>query len=113
MISDFYIDGTPLALSDIVESSIFKYTIPNAELTTFALSLSFPLLSQGDHPTLGTPCWYFHPCESANAVEELMQEVDTMGSTEEQRLLRWLEMWFMVVGTIVNFSHFDTISLSA
>ncbi|KAF8231848.1 hypothetical protein L208DRAFT_1398182, partial [Tricholoma matsutake] len=45
--SDCDTAGSPLALDDL--PSVFV----------------IPLLSQGDHPTLGTPCWYLHPCQSA------------------------------------------------
>ncbi|KAJ7283730.1 hypothetical protein C8J57DRAFT_1293396, partial [Mycena rebaudengoi] len=79
--------GSPLSLDDLVQTTLFhRFAFEGTESTTFALSLpasAFPLLSQGDHPTLGTPCWYFHP----------------LG---EQRLERWMETWFMVLGTVVS-----------
>jgi len=98
--------GTPLALMDLVRTSLFHPSaFEQTEITSFGLTRpasSFPLLSQGDHPTLGTPCWYLHPCETANAVDELMSELDLEGYAEGIRLARWLEMWFMVLGTAVN-----------
>ncbi|TFK43610.1 hypothetical protein BDQ12DRAFT_187372 [Crucibulum laeve] len=99
-------NGSPLPLSEIVKSSLFKLGVPDgSHATTFALTMptsSFPLLSQGDHPILGTPCWYLHPCESANAVQELMREVQQDTWDEITRLVRWLEMWFMVLGGAVS-----------
>jgi len=80
------------------------FDLQGTDLTSFALSLpasSFPLLSQGDHPTLGTPCWYLHPCGTAAAVEEIMKEVEH-DWTEDQRLMKWMEVWFMVLGTIID-----------
>lgn len=57
------------------------------------------MLSQGDHPTLGTPCWYLHPCHTAEAVEEIMKEVNCEGD----RLLRWMEAWFTMLGNVIDF----------
>ncbi|KAJ7047448.1 hypothetical protein C8F04DRAFT_1058863 [Mycena alexandri] len=91
--------GAPLPLDDLVRTTLFhRFAFEGTESTTFGVSLpgsAFPLLSQGDHPTLGTPCWYFHPCESAAAVTEIMAELG-----DERR--GWLETWFMVLGTVVN-----------
>lgn len=72
-------------------------------MTTFAVGTTdsaFAMLSQGDHPTLGIPCWYLHPCHTAEVVEEIMREVDHM---ESDRSLRWLEAWFMVLCNLVDF----------
>jgi len=99
-------DGSPVSLDDILQTSIFKLKCPSgSETTSFALTLpsaSFPLLSQGDHPTLGTPCWYFHPCETDRAVNEFMAEVEQADWSGEMRLARWLELWLMVVGSVLN-----------
>ncbi|KIM46264.1 hypothetical protein M413DRAFT_426701 [Hebeloma cylindrosporum] len=99
-------NGSPLSLDDILQTSIFKLERPSgSETTSFALTLpsaSFPLLSQGDHPTLGTPCWYFHPCETDRAVSEFMMEVEQTEWSREMRLVRWLELWLMVVGSVLN-----------
>ncbi|KAF8211191.1 hypothetical protein K438DRAFT_1663590 [Mycena galopus ATCC 62051] len=92
--------GSPLALDHLVCTTLFhRFAFEGTESTSFGVSLpgsAFPLLSQGDHPTLGTPCWHFHPCESATAVDEVMTELG------EQRTLRWLETWFMVLGQVVS-----------
>jgi hypothetical protein len=102
----FLTDGLPLPLADLVQTSLFKVKPPDgSETTTFALTLPsapFPLLSQGDHPTLGTPCWYLHPCQADVAVGEFMSEAEKPNWTEETRSVRWLELWLMIVGSIVN-----------
>ncbi|KDR83822.1 hypothetical protein GALMADRAFT_236227 [Galerina marginata CBS 339.88] len=99
-------NGTPLSLAGILQTTFFKSELPSgSEATTFALtvpSTSFPLLSQGDHPTLGTPCWYFHPCESDKAVREFLSEIEQSDWSEETRLVRWLELWIMIVGSVLN-----------
>lgn len=51
---------------------------------------------------MGIPCWYFHPCESANAVGEFMAEEERADWTEEERDVRWLELWLMVVGSVLG-----------
>ena len=71
-------------------------------MTTFALETPdspFAMLSQGDHPTLNTPCWYLHPCHTAEVVEEITQG---MACDETSGPLRWLEAWFMVLGNVVD-----------
>lgn len=99
-------DGSPLPLTDILQTSLFrKFALDGTETTSFGVSLpasSFPLLSQGDHPTVGTPCWYFHPCETSASVDEVMKEVMQDDWTESQQLVRWMEAWFMVLCTTVN-----------
>lgn len=103
VISDDLAGGSPLALEQIVKSRLFRpQVLPSVDGSTFALTLpdsSFALLSQGDHPTLGTPSWYFHPCHTSEVVGEIMVEVE--GSRDAP--LRWLEAWFMVMGNIVDF----------
>lgn len=99
-------DGAPLSLVEIMASPLLRrHAVPLAEATTFALTedgSAFPLLSQGDHLVLGTPAWYFHPCHTPDAVGELLSEVAKEGWREEERLVRWIEVWFMVVSQIVD-----------
>ncbi|KAF5331691.1 hypothetical protein D9611_007748 [Ephemerocybe angulata] len=99
-------NGTTLSLDEIMNTKLFKFEIPiGSDANGFALTLPdvpFPLLSQGDHPTLGTPCWYLHPCETSNAVDELFREVMEADWDEETRLVRWLETWFMTVGGVLD-----------
>ena len=94
----------PLSLAKLVRTSLFRpFGFEHTEMNSFGLSRpqsSFPLLSQGEHPVLGTPCWYLHPCETRNSVNELMDQVEPL--PEEARLMRWLEIWFMVVGAVVD-----------
>lgn len=61
----------------------------------------FPLLSQGDHPTLQTTCWYLHPCETERAVQELVdaKNEETPGTIGPEQ---WLETWMVVLGSMVD-----------
>ncbi|KAI0352700.1 hypothetical protein OH77DRAFT_1484878, partial [Trametes cingulata] len=97
--------GSPLSLDEVVKSSLFRrHALPSPDGNTFALTLpdsSLALLSQGDHPTLGTPAWYFHPCHTSEAVGEILAESGGAGSGDE--LLRWMQVWFMVLSNIVDF----------
>ncbi|KAJ7068192.1 hypothetical protein C8F01DRAFT_1117245 [Mycena amicta] len=99
-VSQLWLGGSPLSLDDLVNTTLFhRFALDETQRTTFGATLpgaAFPLLSQGDHPTLGTPCWFLHPCESAGAVDEIMRELDT---TDE---VRWLKTWLLVVGTVVH-----------
>ncbi|KAF5370050.1 hypothetical protein D9758_001126 [Tetrapyrgos nigripes] len=80
--------GVPLSLEEILKTTLFQPCVVEAEKTRFAIGGTFPLLSQGDHPTLGTPCWYFHPCETAAAVRELLREKKKSGGLDV------VETWF-------------------
>lgn len=95
-------DGTPLSLDELMGTTLFKFEVPaGSSANGYALSLPdapFPLLSQGDHPTLGTPCWYLHPCETKSAVDELFREVEESDRTT----VRWIELWMMAVSSVVD-----------
>jgi ubiquitin-like-conjugating enzyme ATG10 len=108
-------DGSPLSLDRLVQTNLFKLDVlagasvqeTHIEPRASTLPLNqergavFPLLSQGDHPTLQIPCWYFHPCETGVAVGELL--AFGMQSTAERRTLcHWLEAWMAMLGTVIN-----------
>ena len=105
-IAELDAEGVPLTLDQLLQIGIFRFdSSTDFDKTTFGLSepgSAFPLLSQGDHPVLGTRCWYFHPCESSAAVSELVDEVISPGASEEDRLRCWMKMWFLVLGSVVN-----------
>ncbi|KAI0347074.1 hypothetical protein BDW22DRAFT_493311 [Trametopsis cervina] len=96
--------GAPLSLEELTACSLLRLnTLPSTQATTYALQgpdAAFTLLSQGDHPTLGTPCWYLHPCHTGEVIEEILAEVPCEGNA---RSLRWLEAWFMMLGNVVDF----------
>ncbi|KIL70131.1 hypothetical protein M378DRAFT_156187 [Amanita muscaria Koide BX008] len=94
--------GAPLSLDELLSTSLFhRFGFKGLEKSGSALTLptsSFPLLSQGDHPTLNTPCWYLHPCETAPAVEELLKE---KGKVRE-RVVNVIETWMLIVGNVIG-----------
>ena len=98
-------DGRPLTLEDILRSNFFRPgVLPQSERTSFALQLptsQFPLLSQGEHPSTGTPCWYFHPCETEPALRELL-EADRETRVIEDEIVRLMELWFLLLGNVVD-----------
>ena len=104
--AEFDVEGVQLTLDQLLQAGVFRFD-PSAKFdkTTFGLSVpgsAFPLLSQGDHPVLGTRCWYFHPCENNAAVSELVNEAISPDASEDDRLRCWMKMWFLVLGSIVN-----------
>jgi Autophagocytosis associated protein, active-site domain len=86
-----------------MNSHLFRFELPQGSHSSgFALTLPdapFPLLSQGEHPTTGRPCWYLHPCQTDIAVAELV-EADSGSETPQHG--RWMELWLMTVGAVVN-----------
>jgi len=104
-IAEFDVEGVQLALDQLLQTGLFRFDPSTFDKTTFGLSQpgsAFPLLSQGDHPVLGTRCWYFHPCESSAAVNELVNEVIGPDASEDDRWRCWMNMWFLVLGSVVN-----------
>ncbi|KAF8528853.1 hypothetical protein BU17DRAFT_36913 [Hysterangium stoloniferum] len=96
--------GGHLSLQDIMNTSLFrKETLPEQVATTaHGLSMphsNFPLLSQGDHPVLGIPFWFFHPCETSNAVLELVHARDDLHRVDDST---WIETWFLILSSIIN-----------
>ncbi|KAG8218730.1 hypothetical protein J3R82DRAFT_4399 [Butyriboletus roseoflavus] len=96
--------GSPLSLSDIMHTSLLrKHAIDGMEATAFSIgdpTSNFPLLSFGDHPSLGSQCWYLHPCETGSAVEEMLAAWPDAGSQDSAR--HWLEAWFLVLSCVVD-----------
>ncbi len=100
-------DGSPLTLEEIMNTSILRrHALPEIQVTPYALvqpGASFPLLSQGDHSTLGTPGWFIHPCGTACAIGELIGERKKAGMPGvDDDWLHWLETWFMMIENIVD-----------
>ncbi|KIK65347.1 hypothetical protein GYMLUDRAFT_159271 [Collybiopsis luxurians FD-317 M1] len=99
----YHSNGAPLSLNELLSTTLLRASmLENTESTSFAVTRQnamFPLLSQGEHPTTGRPCWYLHPCETNDAVEEMLREVD---ESEGERSLAWLKMWIVVLGSAVN-----------
>ncbi|EIW82382.1 hypothetical protein CONPUDRAFT_40087, partial [Coniophora puteana RWD-64-598 SS2] len=98
--------GSPLTLDDIIETSILPTSaLEGTERNGFAITYpgsSFPLLSQGEHPTTGLPCWYVHPCESEAATDELWRASGVGSESESEERVRWMEAWFVVLGHVVS-----------
>jgi ubiquitin-like-conjugating enzyme ATG10 len=80
----------------------------NAEATSFALSLpgtAFPVLSQGEHPTSGSPQWYLHPCETRSAMLELLEAAAAdkeNGKGTDEEMAHWMEVWFLIAGNVLS-----------
>ncbi|OJT13331.1 hypothetical protein TRAPUB_10097 [Trametes pubescens] len=91
--------------NQVVRSALFRRSVlPPSDGNTFGLTLpdsNLALLSQGDHPTLGTPSWYFHPCHTSEVVGEILAASE--GAQPGDELLQWMEVWFMVMSNVVDF----------
>ncbi|KAH9963215.1 hypothetical protein BC827DRAFT_1194165 [Russula dissimulans] len=102
-------NGSPLMLEEIVNTSLLRHhALPETQVTSFALvqrDALFPLLSQGDHPTLCLPAWYIHPCGTACAMGELIGEKMAEAKPEvvdDDKWVSWLETWIMMLGNVVE-----------
>ncbi|KAG9317548.1 hypothetical protein JVU11DRAFT_1754 [Chiua virens] len=98
--------GSPVGLSEIVHTSLLrKHALDGMEVTAFSIgdpTSNFPLLSFGDHPSLGTQCWYLHPCETGPAVEEILAARAETRPEDTARDVEWLEAWFVVLSCVVD-----------
>lgn len=94
-------EGEPLSLDDILCTTLLRVsTFRGAENNKFGLTQPtsmFPLLSQGEHPTLGMACWYLHPCETGKAVEEIMAEKGAGANV--------ISGWLLIVGNVVELGN--------
>jgi ubiquitin-like-conjugating enzyme ATG10 len=111
--------GSPIPLDSLATSSFLRHrsSLPASMLSqTQSIGASpnenhdapFPLLSQVEHPTLGVPNWSVHPCETSQAMKELLE--DEIGESWDDDNLRngfvkWLAIWFMLLGQIVEMVH--------
>lgn len=99
--------GAPLVLTEVSQIPLFRRdAFDGAQVTACAIgqaSATFPILSFGDHPTLDVPCWYLHPCGTSAAVDEILEATKDDGFEAEDYHLRWLEAWFTVLSTILDF----------
>jgi len=88
-------------MAELLDTELIRpHALPEAE--TGAPNANFPALSQADHPTLGTPCWYIHPCETPTALRELVDADDRYQGPEEGRPLRQLELWLLLIGNVMD-----------
>ncbi|KLO16328.1 hypothetical protein SCHPADRAFT_823431 [Schizopora paradoxa] len=107
-------EGTPFSLPHIVDRTSLLLFRPRRddgdggdfEVSKYAIQVpgaTMPLVSQGEHPTLGTPCYYLHPCETQGALAEL---VEADGRTKDDKKAgentRKLELWLLLVGNAVD-----------
>ena len=97
--------GSPLSLEALLDSTMFHQSVfAGAEKTSFALQIPdqpFPMLSQSEHPTTGSPCWCIHPCSTTEALKEL-SEADDRVKTSSGRLL---ELWLLLIGNVVDLTQ--------
>ena len=102
-----HVDGSPLALDELLATPLFrKDCLPNvSDATPFGLmdsNATMSLLSQGEHPVLGTPSWYLHPCHTSEMIEEVMAELRREDWSPEQIKWHFFQTWFMILGNVVD-----------
>ncbi|KAI8643251.1 autophagocytosis associated protein [Parasitella parasitica] len=73
-------DGSPLSYQEI-----FQYVVPNLYQDA--------VITQNDHPILGVPYWYVHPCDTRSLME-------TMAFDQPD----YIKVWLSVYGPIVKCS---------
>jgi ubiquitin-like-conjugating enzyme ATG10 len=103
--------GSALTLAEILTSSLFHAASSEVFVrdnsSTYATTQEdndetdenehFPAISQGEHPSTGTPCFFLHPCETSTALSDILA-----GEQSSSTPLRILECWFMIVGSVLD-----------
>lgn len=56
------------------------------------------LLSQGEHPLLGVPAWYLHPCKTGNVMETIVPKEEWFNY-----LKAWLALYGSFAGLKIDF----------
>ena len=59
--------------------------------------------TQNDHPTLGIPFYYLHPCQTSQAVSDLLEQDFIDNAEDDERFVHWLDTWFAVVSSAMTF----------
>ncbi|KAI8084603.1 autophagocytosis associated protein [Halteromyces radiatus] len=88
----YFPDGTRLGLDEI-----YEYIVPQVYQDDLKIS---PIQAQGaitqaDHPLLGRPFWYIHPCDTQTLLQTIMQDVF---------IENYIKIWLSLVGPLVRCS---------
>lgn len=59
-------------------------------------------LSMAEHPLLGTPAFFVHPCRTQDAMAPLIENAEE--SSGHQRAVRYLMLWLGMIGANVGLS---------
>ncbi|SCV71961.1 BQ2448_4655 [Microbotryum intermedium] len=100
-------NGAPLQLLELFNSTVFQHIYYAATQSSFEpvprpltsesadLLPPAPFISQADHPTLGIPTWFLHPCNTQAVIQEVL-------CGEQDSLASYFNTWLMVVGSVVD-----------
>ncbi|CAH0493256.1 unnamed protein product [Peronospora farinosa] len=97
------VDGLPLP-SEIVTHEV-KFPGSNGRSTFVAME---------EHPILGKPFSFLHPCETAAAMQLLQAQIQTNDSTKtlsEVKVPRYLASWLSLVQPLTGISPFEYYSI--
>lgn len=76
------LDGSPFR----VDAHVGGLHLPGSKSESTVVSME-------EHPVLGTPFWFLHPCETSSAMQLLMQQSETCGDIDQPSfLLAWLSL---------------------
>ncbi|KAI8996910.1 hypothetical protein BDB01DRAFT_768967 [Pilobolus umbonatus] len=82
----YYHDKTGLSLDDL-----YQYIIPSVYQTDILQPNSTSVISQSDHPALGVPYWYVHPCETRTLMHCFRFNPED-----------YIQVWLSIQGPILN-----------
>ena len=94
------VDGLPLPLEVVTHDAEFPGS--NGRSTFIAME---------EHPVLGTPFAFLHPCETAAAMQLLQAHIPTDGSVLEAKVPRYLASWLSLVQPLTGISPLEYYSV--
>ncbi|KAF8443626.1 hypothetical protein BGX38DRAFT_1271836 [Terfezia claveryi] len=108
------IDSTPASLDDVYQHLVRQSDLSKDvswEETLRAVGVH-GAISQGEHPVLGTPFWFIHPCETAALVENWgtvkthsIPRLDIDDSHSKKGIIslqNYLQIWLGMMGSTVG-----------
>ncbi|KAF8422906.1 hypothetical protein EV426DRAFT_704652 [Tirmania nivea] len=110
------IDSTPASLDDVYQHLVWQSDVSrdvNWEETLRAVGVH-GAISQGEHPVLGTPLWFIHPCETAALMENWrtrpieihsIPRLDTADIYSKNGIIslqNYLQIWLGMMGSTVG-----------
>ncbi|CAO3590703.1 unnamed protein product [Absidia cylindrospora] len=98
----FFTDGMRLGLDDI-----YTHLVPpiyQQDLKTSPVQAQGSI-TQADHPLLGRPFWYIHPCDTQTLLQTILfgAQTTSLGRHHQDAFLHdYIKVWLALLGPIVQ-----------
>lgn len=92
------LDGSPVR----VDEHVSRLQLPGSKATSTFVSME-------EHPVLGTPFWFLHPCETTAAMELLLKQRSDKSTADplQQQQAPYLLAWLSLVAPVTQINVLD------